>query len=117
MINWQISETQTDLPGCAAYVASSILSNKLQPRTTRAVDILNYCYPKQTVKQREAQSVSPDQLIKYTNSRGTYPIFTEDVVTHNIVENNLRKGNGLYVGGVGYGDSKKTGMLLLYLAG
>lgn len=108
MINWRINETQTDLPWCAGYVTAAILSNKVDARQARAVDVVNYSYPKLTAKQREKEGVSPAQVIAYANYRKTYPKLVESTVSHSIVESNLRKGNALYMGGIGYGDSNKS---------
>ncbi|MGG5343734.1 C47 family peptidase [Enterococcus sp. AZ192] len=108
MINWKINETQSDLPWCAGYVTAAILSNKVDARPTRAVDIANYSFPKLTAKQRENQGISPENVLAYANYRKTYPKWVENTVSHSVVESNLRKGNALYIGGIGYGDSNKS---------
>ncbi|MFD2308686.1 C47 family peptidase [Enterococcus termitis] len=116
MINWRINETQGDVPWCAAFVTAAILSNKVDARATRAVDIVSYSFPKLTPKQREQNGVSPNQILAYANYRKTYPKLVESTVNHSVIESNLRKGNALYIGGIGYGSqtSKSRHAFALY---
>jgi hypothetical protein len=109
LINWKITETQgSEEPWCAAYVAAAILNNKVDSRPTKAVDILNYTFPKLTPAQRWKSSVSQDQIVKYGKYRGVNPIRVDGTLYHSTVESNLRKGNAIYLGTSGYGQVNKS---------
>ncbi|GGC91306.1 C47 family peptidase [Enterococcus wangshanyuanii] len=88
-INWKISENQQGNNWCMAYATTMILINKNDARATKVSDVVKWG------KKGKNDGFTPEEIIKYANTRGVYPKLLERPTTWTESLKEFRKSNGL----------------------
>lgn len=107
-----LAETQEDQSWCSAFAGAQILRQRGKGKIY-ASNIMRYFYPNDSGNDLKKRSISHNQLIKYANTKKSYPSKSSGTLSLNSVKKQIDSNKSIYLSCDGTGTYKKANHALV----